>query len=137
MKMTKFGNQLLLLLIGFMPLISFSQQDPPVPKEEVFHIVETMPEYPGGPEAMIKFIQQNIQYPDSARNEGIQGKVYVNFVVDSSGNITNVKILRGVHETLDKESIRVVKSMPKWKPGTQKGKPVRVSYNLPISFRID
>jgi len=101
---------------------------------QVFFIVEEMPEFPGGELALRKFIAQSIKYPVIAQENGIQGKVYVNFVVDRDGTVTNAKIARGVDPSLDKEALRVVNSLPKWKPGKQRGKPVKVSYTVPINF---
>ncbi|MGE5426686.1 MAG: energy transducer TonB [Methylococcaceae bacterium] len=106
-------------------------------KEEdapVFFIVEEMPEFPGGDAALRAFIAQSVKYPPIAAENGIQGKVYVSFVVGKDGGITQAKILRGVDPALDKEALRVVNSLPAWKPGKQGGKPVRVSYTVPISF---
>lgn len=100
----------------------------------VFFIVEEMPEFPGGDAALRSFIAQSVKYPVIAQENGIQGKVYVNFVVGKDGSITNAKIARGVDPSLDKEALRVVNSLPKWKPGKQGGKPVRVSYTVPINF---
>ena len=100
----------------------------------VFFIVEEMPEFPGGQLALRTFIAQSIKYPVIAQENGIQGKVFVNFVVAKDGSITNAKIFRGVDPSLDKEALRVVNSLPKWKPGKQGGKPVRVSYTVPINF---
>lgn len=96
-------------------------------------VSETMPEFPGGNTALMSFIQQNIQYPDP--DICITGKVIVQFIISTDGNITNAKIVRGVHPKFDKEALRVVKLMPKWKPGTQKGKPVAMEYTIPVSFR--
>lgn len=101
---------------------------------EVFFIVENMPEFPGGELALRKFIANAIKYPVIAQENGIQGKVYVNFVVDKDGSVTQAKIARGVDASLDKEALRVVNTLPKWKPGMQRGKPVKVSYTVPISF---
>ncbi len=101
---------------------------------QVFFIVEEMPEFPGGELALRKFIATSIKYPVIAQENGIQGKVYVNFVVDKDGSITNAKVARGVDPSLDKEALRVVNSLPKWKPGKQRGKAVKVSYTVPINF---
>ena len=103
----------------------------------VFFIVEEMPEFPGGDAALIAYIAQSVKYPQIAQENGIQGKVYVNFVVGKDGSISNVKIARGVDPSLDKEAIRVVTALPKWKPGKQGGKPVRVSYTVPINFVLN
>ena len=109
-------------------------QEKPAP---IFTVVEVMPKYPGGRDAMYKFLGENIKYPQKAREEGISGTVYVQFVVEKDGRTTGFKILRSAEESLDNEALRVLKTMPKWEPGTQKGKPVRVQYNLPIKFKLD
>ena len=101
---------------------------------QVFFIVEDMPEFPGGELALRKFIANAVKYPVIAQENGIQGKVYINFVVDKDGSVTNARVARGVDSSLDKEAIRVVNSLPKWKPGKQRGKAVRVSYTVPINF---
>ncbi len=101
---------------------------------QVFFIVEEMPEFPGGELALRKFIANAIKYPVIAQENGIQGKVYVNFVVDKNGKVTQARIARGVDTSLDKEALRVVNSLPPWKPGKQRGKAVRVSYTVPINF---
>ncbi len=102
----------------------------------VFFIVEDMPEFPGGELALRKYISNSIRYPAEAQEKGIQGKVYVNFVVGSDGSVSHVKIARGKDPSLDREAIRVVSSLPKWKPGIQKGKKVAVSYTVPINFLL-
>lgn len=104
--------------------------------EEVFTEVEQMPEYPGGQEAMAGFLSGNIKYPAEAKDKGIQGTVYVAFVVAADGNVTDIKIEKGVGYGCDEEALRVVKQMPKWKPGVQKGQPVAVSFVLPIKFAL-
>lgn len=101
---------------------------------EVFVVVEDMPSFPGG--NVQKWIGKNVKYPVLAMENGIQGKVYIQFVIEKDGSITDVKVIRGVDASLDKEAIRVVQSMPKWKPGKQRGKAVRVSYTLPINFQL-
>ena len=101
---------------------------------EVFVVVEDMPSFPGG--NVQKWISKNVKYPVLAMENGIQGKVYIQFVIENDGSITDVKVVRGVDASLDKEAVRVVKAMPKWKPGKQRGKPVRVSYTLPINFQL-
>jgi periplasmic protein TonB len=104
-------------------------------EREVFLIVEEMPVFPDGGESGLRaWIAKNIEYPVIAQENGIQGKVYVTFVVDKDGGISDAKVIRGVDPSLDKEALRVVNSMPKWIPGKQRGKPVRVSYTVPISF---
>ncbi len=102
--------------------------------QEVFFIVEEMPEFPGGELALRKWIASEINYPTIAQENGIQGKVYVTFVVGKDGKVNNAVVARGVDPSLDKEALRVVNLMPKWKPGMQRGKPVNVSYTVPINF---
>jgi len=108
----------------------------PEEKKEVFTIVEEMPSFPGGDSERNKFLAENIQYPQQATENGIQGTVYVSFVVDSKGNVTDVKILRGIGGGCDEEALRVVRMMPKWHPGKQNGKQVRVLFNMPIYFKL-
>lgn len=103
-------------------------------KDSVFYIVEDMPEFPGGELALRRFIANEIKYPQIASEKGIQGKVYVNFVVEADGSIGRYKIARGVDPGLDQEALRVVSKLPRWKPGKQRGKAVPVSYTVPISF---
>ena len=107
-----------------------------VVEQEVFTIVEEMPSYPGGDAKMYEYLGKNIKYPQIARESSIQGRVFVNFVVEPDGSVTNVKVLRGIGGGCDEEAMRVVKSMPKWKPGKQRGKAVRVSYTLPVVFKL-
>ncbi|MBP8782080.1 MAG: TonB family protein [Paludibacteraceae bacterium] len=107
------------------------------PEESRIHVVvERMPEFPGGEAAMSQFINRTIRYPVIAQENGIQGRVVVQFVVNTDGKIVDVEVVRGVEESLDKEAVRVVKAMPPWNPGRQGGKNVRVKYTLPIRFRI-
>ncbi|WP_071148725.1 M56 family metallopeptidase [Bacteroides ndongoniae] len=104
---------------------------------DVYEVVENMPEFPnGGMTALKKYLSDNIRYPEAAHKAGIQGRVTVQFVVGKDGSIGNVSILRGVNADLDAEAIRVISSMPKWKPGTQKGEPVKVKYTVPVMFRL-
>lgn len=106
-------------------------------EEQVIHIrVEKMPEFPGGQEALNRYLVRNIKYPLLAQENGIQGRVVCQFVVNSDGSIVDIAVVRGVEESLDKEAIRVIKSMPKWTPGRQGGKSVRVKYTLPIRFQL-
>ena len=107
-----------------------------VVEQEVFTIVEQMPSFPGGDEKMYKYLGNNIKYPQVARETGIQGRVFVNFVVEPDGSVSNVKVLRGIGGGCDEEAMRVVKAMPKWTPGKQRGKAVRVSYTLPVVFKL-
>jgi len=103
-------------------------------EEEIFVFVEEQPGYPGGDKARIKYLQENIKYPEMAKESGIQGTVYVTFVVEKDGRITSVKVLRGIGGGCDEEAVRVIKKMPKWKPGKQRGRSVRVQFNMPVRF---
>ncbi len=105
--------------------------------EEFFMVVENMPEFPGGDLGLMKYIQKNVKYPAIAKEYNITGKVYVSFIVDRKGSVTNVKIVRGVDKNLDAEAMRVVKSLPKYKPGKQRGKSVRVMFTIPINFTLN
>lgn len=105
-------------------------------EEEIFQVVEEQPEFPGGVEKLYEFLGKNIKYPQLAKENNITGKVYVTFVVEKDGSITNPRILRDIGGGCGQEAIRVLKSMPKWKPGKQRGKGVRVQFNLPVSFNL-
>jgi len=107
-----------------------------VVEEEIFTVVESMPSFPGGETALYSYLQKNVQYPQMARESGIQGRVYVTFVVEKDGKVTDVRVMRGIGGGCDEEAIRVVQSMPKWVAGMQRGKPVRVQFNLPIKFTL-
>jgi protein TonB len=112
---------------------------PAVSEEEdnvVFQVVETMPSFPGGDAALFKFLNDNVKYPVIAQENGIQGRVICQFVVNRDGTIVDVEVVRNVDPSLDKEAIRVIKSMPNWSPGKQRGKSVRVKYTLPVNFRL-
>ena len=108
-----------------------------VAEEEIFQIVEEMPMPEGGEEALYKYLNENIRYPIVAMESGIQGRVYVTFVVEKDGSITDVKVLRGIGGGCDEEAVRVVKAMPAWKPGKQRGRPVRVLYRIPVNFTLN
>ena len=105
-------------------------------KPEVFMVVENMPEYPGGNEAMIAFFAKNMKYPADAQKNKVQGRVLVTFVVERDGTITDVQVAKPTFPSLDDEAMRLVKKMPKWKPGTQRGVPVRVKFTLPVVFKL-
>ena len=105
--------------------------------DSIYNIVEQMPQFPGGDPAMFEYISKNVKYPQKAKDEGIQGRVFIQFVVEKDGSVGEVKLLRGIGGGCDEEGIRVVKSMPKWTPGQQAGKAVRVLYTLPIFFKLD
>lgn len=102
----------------------------------VFQVVETMPSFPGGDAQLFKFLSQNVKYPVIAQENGIQGRVICQFVVNKDGSIVDVEVVRSVDGSLDKEALRVIKSMPKWSPGKQRGKSVRVKYTLPVNFKL-
>jgi periplasmic protein TonB len=120
-------------LINVAPVIS-AQPEEEEEEAQVFFIVEDMPEFPGGEMALRTYIANAIKYPVIAQENGIQGKVYVTFVVGKDGSVSNASIARGVDPSIDKEALRVVNTLPKWKPGKQRGKPVNVSYTVPINF---
>ena len=105
-------------------------------KEEVFMVAEQMPEYPGGMKEMLKFLQENVKYPENAMKNNVQGRVIVQFVVEKDGTPTEFKVLRSVDPDLDAEALRVLQTMPKWKPGMQRGEVVRVKYTVPVSFKL-
>ena len=106
-------------------------------EDTVYQIVEQMPQYTGGEEAMMKYVAENIKYPQAAKDKNISGRVFVSFVIEKDGSVSNVKVVRGIGGGCDEEAARVIKEMPKWKPGMQKGKPVRVNYMMPIFFKLD
>ena len=115
------------------PVVQVVEED----ENKVFLVVEQQPEFEGGYEAMMNFIKKNMRYPASARRMGIDGTVYVSFVVGKDGGINDVKVIRGISADCDKEAVRVVQAMPPWKPGKQNGKPVFVRFNLPIKFKLN
>jgi TonB family protein len=107
------------------------------PADDAFDVVEQMPEYPGGPKALMEFLNNNVQYPAEAEKAGIQGRVIATFVVEKDGSISNAKVVKSVDPLLDAEALRVIDAMPNWKPGMQNGKVVRVKYTVPLSFHLD
>ncbi len=107
-----------------------------VVEEEIFQVVEEMPSFPGGMGELMKFLGNNIKYPAVAQENGIQGRVIIQFVVEKDGSVANPVVVKGVDPALDKEALRVVKSMPNWTPGKQRGKAVRVKYTVPVTFRL-
>ena len=115
-----------------------AEPEPPKHEEEnkVVDIVEQQPVFPGGPAALMKYLSENTKYPVVAQENGVQGRVTVQFVVEKDGSISDVHVLRGVDPSLDKEAVRVVKSMPRWTPGKQNGITVRVNYRVPVLFRL-
>lgn len=135
---TRKNVSLKVALMMLVLLFSFTTSTAQTKKNDmVFDVVEVMPQYPGGQIAMMKYIMENMKYPEQAMKEGIQGRVTVRFIVEKDGSISNVSPIHPVHPLLDKEAIRVVKSMPKWSPGKQHGKPVRVQLIVPIMFKLN
>ena len=136
----------LLMVVGCKPAVTenpdtsveayASIHDMPADTTDTYLMVEAEPEFPGGMEALMKYLSENIKYPEQAKKENIQGKVYMRFVVERDGSIVDAEILRGIGGGCDEEALRVVNAMPKWEPGKQKGTPVRVQYNLPIVFKL-
>jgi TonB family protein len=118
-------------------VVTYAPQPKEVEQGEVFLAVEEQPMFPGGMEAMMKFLQANVKYPEQAQSNGVQGRVIVQFVVNKDGSISNDTIVRSVDPLLDAEALRVVRSMPNWTPGKQRGKEVRVRFTLPVTFRLD
>ena len=104
---------------------------------DVFDVVEEMPQYPGGAEALLEFLNNNVQYPEEAEKAGIQGRVIATFVVEKDGSVSNARVVKSVDPLLDAEALRVISAMPKWKPGKQNGQVVRVKYTVPLSFHFD
>ncbi len=127
-------------VLGFLlSLFTFCSVNAQVEKqgeEEVFVVVEQAASFPGGTEAMYKFISDNLQYPRLAIEKGIQGRVYVTFIVEKDGSITDIKVLRDIGDGCGDEVVRLVKTMPKWKPAKQRGKTVRQQFNLPVMFSL-
>ena len=107
-----------------------------VEEQQIFQVVEEMPEFPGGMGECMKFLAKNIKYPTISQENGVQGRVIVQFVVNRDGSIVDPVVVRGVDPYLDKEALRVISTMPKWKPGKQRGKAVRVKYTVPVMFRL-
>lgn len=128
----KVALMMLVLLFSFMTSTAQTKKN-----DMEYCIVEMMPQYPGGLAAMLKYIRENIKYPEQAMKKGIQGRVTVSFIIEKDGSISDVRPILSVHPLLNKEAVRVVESMPKWTPGKQNGKPVRVRYNLPVMFKLN
>lgn len=112
------------------------KQQPQEEPDELFMVVDEMPSFPGGDEARMKYLVENITYPETAKEEGAEGRVFVSFVVEKDGSITNVKLLRGFNKACDEEALRVIRNMPDWEPGKQRGQAVRVQFNMPIHFTL-
>jgi TonB family protein len=134
MKTTKW---FIAVTVLFTVILCQAQNNENKSKDGVYEQVEVMPEYPGGEQALMNDLIGSIKYPDEAKKNGIQGKVFVSFVVDEQGKVTNAKIERGVNPALDAESLRVGNGLKTWKPGTEKGKAVKVAYTIPINYALD
>jgi len=117
--------------------IDYVEVEPEPEEEEIFMVVEDSPEFPGGINALLDYLRKNIKYPAICRESNIQGRVIVSFIVNKDGAIVDPEVVKGVHPSLDKEALRVISSMPNWKPGAQRGKPVRVKYSVPVNFRLN
>ena len=133
--MKKFIIMSLMALFG---LTTVSAQKTVVAKknQQVFDVVEKMPEYPGGQAALFEYLQKNVKYPADAEKKKVEGRVLVTFVVNTDGSITDIEVVRKTFPSLDAEAVRVISGMPRWKPGEQKGKKVRVKYTVPLNFRL-
>jgi TonB family protein len=117
-------------------VVTYAPQPKEVEQGEIFQVVEERPQFPGGDAELMKFLQQNVKYPKEAQEQGKQGRVIVQFVVNKDGSISNDTIVRSVDPSLDAEAVRIVRNMPNWTPGKQKGEPVRVRFTLPVTFRL-
>ena len=104
--------------------------------EKVFDVVEQMPEYPGGMQALFEFLKENIKYPEDAQKQKVEGRVLAKFVVETDGSISNIEVVKHAFPSLDAEAVRVIQAMPKWSPGKQKGQAVRVKFVVPINFNL-
>ena len=119
--------------IKYVP-VAVEEEEPE--EQTIFEVVENMPDFPGGQAALMQYLAKNIKYPTIAQENGTQGRVIVQFVVNRDGSIVDAKVVRSVDPYLDKEALRVINTMPKWKPGMQRGKPVRVKFTVPVMFRL-
>jgi protein TonB len=120
----------------YQPLPQFEPVEEVVEEAEIFYVVESMPQFPGGDVKLYEFLYDHLHYPEMAREAGIQGTVYVGFVVETDGSVTNIHIKRGIGGGCDEEAIKVIEMMPQWIPGKQRGIPVRVHFNLPVKFTL-
>ena len=131
-------KMILLSLMAVLGLMTANAQKTVISQsnQSVYDQVEQMPEFPGGMPAMIEFLQTNLKYPKDAIKQQVGGRVMVMFVVETDGTLSNVRVAKKVFPSLDSEAVRVVKTMPKWKPGKEKGRPVRVNFTLPVVFSL-
>ena len=129
-------NKYIFSLICFLFMMALPMNAQSESSTKVYDEVDEMPSFPGGLNGLMTFLSQNMVYPVTAQENGVQGRVIVSFVVETDGSITDVKVARSVDPSLDREAMRVVKAMPKWTPGKKDGKPVRVKYTVPVVFRL-
>ena len=129
---------ILMSLMAVFCLSTVSAQKTVISKknQKVFDVVEQMPEFPGGMEALFKYMAENMKYPEDAKKQQVEGRVLVQFIVETDGSVSNTEVLMRVFPSLDAEAVRVISGMPKWIPGKQNGKVVRVKYTIPVSFRF-
>lgn len=129
---------LLMSLMAMLGLTTVSAQKTVVAQknQQVFDVVEQMPEYPGGIQALLDYLMESVKYPEDAEKQKIEGRVIAIFVVETDGSISNVEVVKPVFPSLDAEAVRVLSAMPKWTPGKQSGKAVRVKYTVPINFQL-
>jgi protein TonB len=111
--------------------------EPEPEEEEIFMVVEDQPEFPGGTAALLEYLRKNIKYPAICRENNIQGRVLIQFIVNRDGTVVDPEVVRSVDPNLDREALRVISTMPKWKPGLQRGKPVRVKFTVPVNFKLN
>ena len=137
-KRMKMKKVLFMSLMAIFCLTTVSAQKTVVSQknDDVFDIVEQMPEYPGGMQALMEFLKENIKYPEDAQKQKVEGRVLVKFVVETDGSITNLEVVKHAFPSLDAEAVRVLSAMPKWTPGKQKGQVVRVKFVVPINFNL-
>ncbi|MGD9931102.1 MAG: energy transducer TonB [Mangrovibacterium sp.] len=128
---------LLFLAVLMMPVAASAQEERKKDESGAYFVVDEMPEYPGGNEALRSFLLENVSYPEEAKKDSIAGKVLVSFVVDEAGKVIQIKIEKGVDPLLDQEALRVVGLMPAWKPGRENGEVVKVRFNLPVNFALN
>ena len=129
-------NKYIFSLICFLFMMALPMNAQSESSTKVYDAVDEMPSFPGGLNGLMTFLAQNMVYPVTAQENGVQGRVIVSFVVETDGSITDVKVARSVDPYIDKEAMRIVKAMPKWTPGKKDGKPVRVKYTVPVVFRL-
>lgn len=132
----RFLTTLSVLVLLFVANTNATAQNKKAANDKVYEKVDVMPEFPGGERAMMEFVAKNVQYPKEAIEKEIAGRVLVSFIVEKDGSINEVKVMKGIGGGCNEEAVRVISAMPKWKPGKQEGKPVRVSYMMPITFKL-